>query len=105
MAYDIIIAPEAVADLRRLTARERAEVRDAMETHLLHEPKKLSKSRIKRLRGLSYPQYRLRVADVRVFYDITDTEVQVLAVIAKSDTDAWLAQEGQADENGSALGD
>lgn len=88
MAYDLIIAPEAVADMRRLTARERAEVRDAMESHLRYEPRKVSKSRIKSLRGLSHPQYRLRVGDVRVFYDVADAEVQVLAVIAKSGTDA-----------------
>jgi len=38
-----------------------------------HEPTKASKTRIKRLRGLSRPQYRLRVGDdVRVFYDVIE---------------------------------
>jgi len=32
-----------------------AEVRDALERHLRHEPTRVSKSRIKRLRGLSQP--------------------------------------------------
>ena len=74
-----------------------------MEVHLRHEPAKLSRSRIKRLRGLSHPQYRLRVDDLRVFYDIADEQVRVLAIIAKADADAWLAEEGQTDEEGSSF--
>lgn len=104
MAYDIILAPEAVADLRRLSARDRAMVQDAMVVHLRHEPTTISRSRIKRLRKLSHPQYRLRVGDLRVFYDVADEEVQVLAIVAKPDADAWLAKEGQSYEEGSALG-
>ena len=91
MRYDIVLAPEAVEDLRSLKANVRAEVRDAMETHLRHQPTKTSKSRTKRLRGLSRPQYRLRVGDdIRVFYDVTKETVEVLAVVSKSDADEWL---------------
>ena len=98
MAFEIILAPEAVADLRRLSAHDRATVRDAMEIHLRHEPTKVSKSRIKQLRGLARPQYRLRVGELRVFYDVAVSEVQVLAIVAKADVDAWLQQEGQPHE-------
>ncbi len=63
MRYEIILAPEAVEDLRRLKASARAMVRDAVERYLRHEPTKTSKARIKRLRGLSRPQYRLRAGD------------------------------------------
>jgi hypothetical protein len=56
MAFEMILAPDAISDLRRLTSHDRANVRDAMEIHLRHEPTKLSKSRIKRHRGLSKPQ-------------------------------------------------
>ena len=104
MAYEIILAPEAVGDLRRLSAHDRAKVRDAMEVHLRHEPTKVSKSRIKRLRGLSRPQYRLRVDELRVFYDVADEEVQVLAIVTKSDADAWLNEAGQPDEDRPPLG-
>ena len=61
MRYEILFAPEAVEDFENLAANVRAEVRDGLERHLRHEPTKTSKSRIKRLRGLSRPQYRLRV--------------------------------------------
>jgi mRNA interferase RelE/StbE len=102
MAFEIILAPEAVDDLRRLSARDRAKLRDALEVHLRHEPTKVSKSRIKRLRALIRPQYRLRVDDLRVFYDVTDVDVQVLAIIAKENVELWLAETGEPDEESSA---
>jgi mRNA-degrading endonuclease RelE of RelBE toxin-antitoxin system len=96
MQYDIVLAPEAVEDLNNLKANIRAEVRDAIEQHLRHLPTKVSKSRIKRLRGLSHPEYRLRVGDdVRVFYDVTEGVVAILAIVPKSEADAWLAKHGE----------
>ena len=94
MRFDIVLAPEAVADLKRLKASLRTTVRAALETHLRHEPEKRSRSRIKRLRGLSRPQFRLRIGDVRVFYDVTGSTVEILAIVSKSETAAWLAQFG-----------
>jgi mRNA interferase RelE/StbE len=95
MRFEIRLAPEAVEDLKRLKADLRARVRAAMETHLRHEPSKTSKSRIKRLRGLSKPQFRLRVSDVRVFYDVSRRSVEVLAIVKKSDAHGWLSKEGE----------
>jgi mRNA interferase RelE/StbE len=92
MAFTIVLAPEAVEDYKSLRAGIRAEIRAALETHLRHEPEKLSRSRIKRLRGLRQPQYRLRVGDVRIFYDVTGTTVQVLAIVSKQEAGLWLAQ-------------
>ena len=80
--------------LGALTANIRTMVRSALETHLRHEPEKASRSRIKRLRGLRRPQYRLRVGEVRVFYDVSGTTVEVLAIVAKSEAESWLAQFG-----------
>jgi mRNA-degrading endonuclease RelE of RelBE toxin-antitoxin system len=73
-------------------ANLRAKVRDGLKSHLRHEPTKTSRSRIKRLRGLSRPQYRLRIEDVRVFYDVTGSKVEVVAIIEKSEVDKWLAK-------------
>ena len=95
MPFAIVLAPEAVEDLARLKATARAAVKEALETHLRYEPKKTSRSRIKRLRGLSRPQYRLRVGEVRVFYDVVDRVVEVLAIVSKSETTSWLAQFGK----------
>lgn len=93
MRFEIVLAPTAVRELRRLRADVRALVRDAIELHLRYEPTRPSRSRIKRLRGLERPQYRLRVDEVRVFYDVTDATVEVLAIVSKAQAAAWLAQE------------
>jgi mRNA interferase RelE/StbE len=94
MPFDIILAPEAVEDLKRIKAHVRAAIRAALETHLRDEPEKVSRSRIKKLRGLRRPQYRLRVDEVRVFYDVSRTTVEILAIVAKSEAESWLAQFG-----------
>ena len=95
MRYAIEFAPQAAQDYRDLNAHVRAGVRDAIETHLRHQPTKTSKSRIKRLRGLSRPQYRLRVDDIRVFYDVSKSTVNILAIVAKSLANEWLERCGE----------
>jgi mRNA-degrading endonuclease RelE of RelBE toxin-antitoxin system len=95
MRYEIRLAPQAVRDLQALKANTRAEVRDGMERHLRNEPTKTSKARIKRLRGIRRPQYRLRVGNVRVFYDVVPGEVRVVAIVAKEDAEEWLRRAGK----------
>jgi mRNA interferase RelE/StbE len=95
MPFAIVLAPEAVEDLNKMKANVRADIRAALETHLRHEPKKVSRSRIKRLRGLRKPQFRLRVGEVRIFYDVTETTVEILAIVTKLEADSWLAQFGR----------
>src|SRR5213595_47157 len=102
MRYEVILAPQAAKAFRSLSAYRRAEVRDALERHLRHEPTRVSKSRIKRLRGLSQPQYRLRVGEVRVFYDVTREGVEVLAIVTKVEAASWLAERGTPGARGGA---
>jgi len=98
MRYEIILSPEAIEDLRSLKADWRATVRDAIEKHLRHTPTKESKSRIKRLRGISHPQYRLRVDEARVFYDVSEETVKILGIVLKSEAEAWLERVGKQNE-------
>jgi mRNA interferase RelE/StbE len=95
MAFDIVLAPEAIADLRELKANVRAVVKSALETHLRQEPAKVSRSRIRRLRGVLRPQYRLRIGEIRVFYDVSDIAVEVLAIVPKSEAEEWLRKFGE----------
>jgi len=95
MRFEIVFAPEAVEDFGRLAARDRSTVRDAIETHLRHDPEKASRSRIKRLRALRSPQYRLRVEEVRVFYDVQEGAVAILAIVPKSGAQQWLDRFGK----------
>ena len=67
---------------------------DALDRYLRHEPDRPTGTRIKRLRGLSQPQYRLRVGDIRVFYDVTETQVQALAIVTKAEAQSWLDEQG-----------
>ena len=94
MAFEIVLAPEAIHDLRRLRANLRSEVRDAIQRYLRHRPTKTSKARIKRLRGVSRPQFRLRVRNTRVFYDVVGTEVHILAIVPKERAEEWLREAG-----------
>ena len=78
-----------------MPAHLRSEVRDAVNRHLQYEPRRVSRSRIKRLKGLSRPQYRLRAGTVRLFYDVSADEVQVLGVVEKYQVDDWRQRIGE----------
>lgn len=86
--YTIMLKRSAVADLDALRKYDAAQIADAMERHLQHNPTKESKSRIKRLRGISNPDYRLRVGDYRIFYVVDEIArpVDVLRVMHKDHT-------------------
>ena len=94
VVFEIVLAPEAVADFKSMRGNVQAEIRAALATHLRHEPEKVSRSRIKRLRALRQPQYQLRVGEVRIFYDVVGKTVQVLAIVAKAEAETWLAKFG-----------
>jgi len=93
-AYEIALKHSAIADLDALRKFDAAQIADAMEKHLRHDPTKESKSRIKRLRGLSSPDYRLRVGDYRVFYavDKDGRRVDVLRVMHKDQTASYYEE-------------
>ena len=97
MRREIVLAPEAVQDIKRLSARDRSLILDALERYLRFDADQARGSRVKRLRGLSQPQYRLRVEGFRVFYDVSDDAVEVLAVVPKSGASAWLEEMGRVE--------
>jgi mRNA-degrading endonuclease RelE of RelBE toxin-antitoxin system len=104
MRYEVVLATEAAEAFRSLPGYHRGEVRDALERHLRNEPTRVSKSRIKRLRCLSQPQYRLRVGEVRVFYDVTREAVEVLAIVTKAEAASWIAAHGTPSAPGGSGG-
>jgi hypothetical protein len=44
---------------------------------------------------MRHPQYRLRVEEIRVFYDVTEEAVEVLAIVPKPEAAAWLERYGE----------
>ena len=95
MRNEIIFAPEALDDLKRVPRADASMVLEAVELHLRYEPELISKSRIKRLRELRSPQYRLRIDQWRVFYDVVERSVLIRGVVRKPDASDWLAQFGE----------
>ncbi|HLX62612.1 MAG TPA: type II toxin-antitoxin system RelE/ParE family toxin [Planctomycetota bacterium] len=95
MPYKINYSPLAVENLRGFRAFDQALIKETIDTHLKHEPKKESKSRIKHLRGFTQPEYRLRVGDdIRVIYDVSVECVTIHAIVRKEDVDDWLLRYG-----------
>src|SRR5271166_1536767 len=83
--YQIRYANEAVEDIRRMRKFDQRKVLEGIEIHLTHQPKFLSKSRIKAMSQPFWSQYRLRVDEFRVYYDVDDDNcvVNVLRVLMK----------------------
>jgi mRNA interferase RelE/StbE len=83
--FDIRYAALAAADVRALRAFDQRKVLDAIEEHLTYEPKRTSKSRIKAMEQPFWSQFRLRVDDCRVYYDVDGENrvVHVLRVLKK----------------------
>lgn len=86
--YELVLKRGAIEDLDRLRRYDATQIADAMEKHLTYEPMKESRTRIKRLRSVSEPDYRLRVGNYRVFYSIREQErrVDVLRIMHKYET-------------------
>lgn len=100
MPFTVILDSAALADLRASRAYDRAMVLDTIERVLGTTPTRLSKSRIRRLRGLDSPQYRLRVGEFRVFYDVVGIGVHVMRVLSQADVAEYLREMGYEIQNG-----
>ena len=93
MAFKIELVQEAWEDLKSFRKGEQIRVLAAIAVHLSYEPTRLSKSRIKQLRPGSRPPYRLRVDEIRVYYDVSlETQmVMVYGIVHKERSLEWLA--------------
>ena len=93
-AYEIVLKQSAVADMDGLRKYYATQIADAMEKHLQHEPTKVNKTRIKRLRGIRNPDYRLRIGEYRAFYRVDEgaRRVEVLRVMHKDETQSYYEE-------------
>lgn len=85
MVFRIEYLPAAIRDLSGMRAFDRQQVLDAIPLHLSHEPKRESRSRIKRMNQPFWSKYRLRVGEFRVYYDVDEATqlVNVLRILKK----------------------
>lgn len=70
MVFRIEYFPDAIRDLSELRAFDRRQILDAIPLHLSHEPRRESRSRIKQMAQPFWSEYRLRVGEFRVYYDV-----------------------------------
>jgi mRNA-degrading endonuclease RelE of RelBE toxin-antitoxin system len=99
VGFEIEVTRQAEHDLDAIRPYYRQQIFDGLETHLRHTPTQESRARIKRLRLLDSPAYRLRLGDYRVFYDVDEvlSTVTILRVLSKEASLAYLAEaEAQA---------
>jgi len=88
--YEIRYSREAVRQLRDLRPYDRTTVLDQIESLLSVNPEVVSKARIKRLRQPAPTQYRLRVGKLRVYYDVESNVVDVIQILSKEQSIAYL---------------
>ena len=83
---EIKYADEAVADIRALRAHDQRKILDGVEAHLRHQPKFVSRTSVKAMVQPFWSQFRLRIEDFRVYYDVDDSSktVYVLRVLQKT---------------------
>ena len=64
---------------------DQRKVLEGIEVHLAQQPRFVSKSRIKAMTQPFWSQFRLRIDEFRVYYDVReeDRTVNVLRVLAK----------------------
>ena len=80
MPYRITITEDADAHLRSLPTREQRIVEAGIMTRLQDKPAIPTRA-IKRLRPNPFAEFELRLGDLRVLYNVVDTNVEVLILL------------------------
>jgi mRNA interferase RelE/StbE len=90
MPYEIRYSNESFEQLKNLRAFDRTAILDQIEQVLSVNPTVVSKARIKRLREPAPTQYRLRIGEFRVFYDVEEAAVLVVQILSKQESIDYL---------------
>jgi mRNA-degrading endonuclease RelE of RelBE toxin-antitoxin system len=81
VAYRIEYSPATDEHLRVLSARQRAIVFDAVDEQLAHQPGVETRNR-KPMRPNPRAPWELRIAELRVYYEIADEPEDVVTIVA-----------------------
>ena len=90
MPYEIRYSNEAIDQLKELRAFDRSAIVGQVEQILGVDPTAESRSRVKRLREPAPTQYRLRVGEFRVFYDVDESVVLIIQILSKQGSNDYL---------------
>ena len=81
MPYTIEFAESVKGQLHMLTARQRSIILEAIEHQLVHEP--LVETRNRKLRRPNpLAPWEMRIGQLRVFYEVTADDPQVVHILA-----------------------
>ena len=94
MAFQLIYSNTARAEIKALRAYDRQRVMTMVDSLLRHQPTNTSRSRIKEMTQPFWSQYRLRVDEFRVYFDVDEVHqtVHILHVRCKT-TDSTPEEE------------
>ena len=81
VAFRIEYSPDAEDHLRALTARHRKTVLDTVDRQLVHQPTVETKHR-KPMRPNPVAPWELRIGNLRVYYDVEETQEAVVFIRA-----------------------
>jgi mRNA interferase RelE/StbE len=88
MAFSISITAEAEHQLRSLSAYDQRRLETAIWARLVHDPTTPTRA-IKRLRPNPLASFELRVANLRVLYNVEGNEV-VLLIVGRKEGDKLI---------------
>ena len=92
MPYDVRYSKEALQCLKELRPYDRAAILDQTEQILTVNPTLVSKVTVKLLRQPAPTQYRLRVGDYRVYYDVDQGVVWIIRILSKDESISYLGE-------------
>ncbi len=79
--YRVLYAPEAIEHLKHLEATQRSAVIAGVDEQLLHEPTLPTRNRAP-MRSNALAAYRLRIGDLRVYYELLEDAERVVLIKA-----------------------
>jgi len=92
MTRPILYSAEAIADVRRLRAHDRAAVLRAVLGRLTKDAD-VEAGAVKRLRQPAPTGFRLRVGNIRVYFDVEPDAVYIIRILTKADSLRYLEVE------------
>src|SRR5579864_9242063 len=97
--FDIQLTSGAKEDLQSLRPFDQKKAVEGLETHLCYEPTKVSRSRIKQMVQPFWCQYRLRIEDFRVYYDVDqeNRKVNIIRILEKGQAETPKEANHEAD--------
>ena len=88
-SFSVEFSTKAVKDLKSISSKDQAIILN--KTKLLYERPFTWKNTIKKIRGMRFPCYRLRVDgkndSYRLFYGIADKSVLIIRIVSKKKAD------------------